>query len=243
MDTTAASNRLRITETRGSTSWVHTYEYTAATNTWTYTSPGNLSEVSTRIVLDGTAGTREYITTVKQPGGPVIARNTRKYKMYSWGEGLIEKTDGSGTSLRTTTYTYTANGYANGTRKPLEKVNYPDGGWVRYEYDATGRTTKTISPHGNTSDTSAESLNRVTEYDYSQTQLSGAEDDVNIQPTSPRVVTESLLGQEIGRTYTIRKTNGETHTKTCPNPGAAWNATNNLLTITRKHTATFAFTH
>ena len=69
LDTTAASNRLRITETRGSTSWVHTYEYTAATNTWTYTSPGNLSEVSTRIVLDGTAGTREYITTVKQPGG------------------------------------------------------------------------------------------------------------------------------------------------------------------------------
>ena len=44
LDTTAASNRLRITETRGSTSWVHTYEYTAATNTWTYTSPGNLSE-------------------------------------------------------------------------------------------------------------------------------------------------------------------------------------------------------
>ena len=33
LDTTAASNRLRITETRGSTSWVHTYEYTAATNT------------------------------------------------------------------------------------------------------------------------------------------------------------------------------------------------------------------
>jgi predicted DNA-binding antitoxin AbrB/MazE fold protein len=155
------------------------------------------------------------ITTIKKPGGSVIAERSKKYQTFTWGEGLIESTVGSGSEKRITTYTYNTSGYANGTRKPLEKINFPDGRWVRYEFDsATSRINKVINQYKNNADSTANSSNRVTEYDYNVLTANG--DDGSLEPDSPRIVKEFLLNNLIGQTYTVRKTNGQTLTINAP---------------------------
>jgi RHS repeat-associated protein len=231
-----STNKWKVSETRDGNTKAHQYEFFPSTRTWKLASPGNLREDELKVENDTVNNTRTETTWVRKPGGPDLQKVKRIYKKFTWGEALIEERVGPDADPEITTWTYTANGSANGSRVPLEKVVYPDGRWENYEHNGGSlRLSKTISQFLNSPETAGENYHRVTEYSYSAVG-GGSGDDITIQPDTPRTIIHKLKGQEIGRTYKIFKT-GEEWDVVCPTPGAAWNASENLTTITKRFTS------
>jgi hypothetical protein len=227
-------DRLRITETRDSGSKVHDYVYSAGTESWLFTQPGNLREIELIAITEG-ASSRSQEIILRKPGGPDIHRVYRKFQQFAWGEALIQMSEGDPADAHLTHYTYYASPpfAPNGTALPVETVTHPDGSWERFQYDSQGRVTLRLSswldqaPTWNTNDC------RSITYNY--TPLSGSGDDGS-QPDTPRTVIEWVLGQETGRSYTVVKP-GERREIRCQTPGAAWTDSSNIETITKRFTS------
>ncbi|NLH71562.1 MAG: RHS repeat-associated core domain-containing protein [Verrucomicrobia bacterium] len=126
----------------------------------------------------------------------------------------------------------------NGTSLPLKLVIPPTGPWQRYDsYDQQGRPLVVVSQFLNAPTNADASVCYRTDHDY--TPISGTGDDGS-QPHIPRTTVQYLLGHEIGRSYTIIKP-GEIRHIQCQTPGAAWDASDNLVTVrTFYTTGTFA---
>ncbi|MCL4181778.1 MAG: hypothetical protein KJ072_29090, partial [Verrucomicrobia bacterium] len=229
-------HRLQITEIRGAESRVHLYVYSSATHSWTLTQPGDLREFQLFALAESaTARSQELI--VRKPGGATAYRLYRKFEQFSWGEGLTQIKEGDPASPRLTTYAYyTSPGFTpSGTVLPVETVTYPDNSWERFQYDSQGRVTLRLATFLNQAPTWTESSCRSTTYAY--TPLSGSGDTGALEPRTPRTVIDKVLGQEVGRRYTVIKA-GERRDIRCQTVGAAWtNAADNLVTITKFFTS------
>jgi len=234
-DTTNAFNKWRITETRDGTSRTNLYVYTSGTRTWKLTSPGNLREDELKIENDTNTNVRIETTWVRKPGGSDLEKVKRIYKKFDWGEAMVAKHVGSDSDPHITTNIFSTSGAANGTRLPLEKTIYPTGAWQKYEYDAYGRLAKTVSQFLNFSEGAGENYHRVTTLSYDVVGGSSG-DQSTIQTNTARTTIHKLRGQEIGRSYKIFRTGGEELDIVCPTPGAAWNASDNLVTVTKHYT-------
>ena len=239
-------NTLRVTETRGVVNRVRDFVYAPATRTWTLTHPANTGVEESVVAENIPAGTREYTTTVRPPGGSTVLRVSRKYQQFTGFEGVVEESVGEGAEKRTTTFSYHT-GYSsqqvNGNKLPLQQVLYPDGSWRRYAYDSNLRRTWVRASFGNQAPTDDNGLCRATSYDYAPVDVA---DDGSLESATPRTETHYLLDHEIGRTYRVLVPGGnglasERRVYQCQTPGAAVSASDNLLTVTKYYlTGTFA---
>jgi YD repeat-containing protein len=227
-------DHLRITETRGAAVKQYDYTYTAANQSWKLSSPGGGRE--DELVL-GNPGQdlRSETAYVRKPGGSDLYKLVRKYQKFDWGEGLIEVREGPDAAPRITTYTYHSGSgvYTNGGVQPIQKIIRPDGSWEWHEVpDSQGREQKIWRSFNDQAPTQQDSLCRSVQYSYAGV---APGDDGSLEANTPRTVIEKLLGQEISRSYAVIKT-GERQEIQCQTPGAAWDATDNLVTVTKYYT-------
>lgn len=102
----------------------------------------------------------------------------------------------------------------------------PNGGEDLYEYDSAGRVSVAAGPFVNTWQ------GRYTLYDYTPVD---SLDNGTHNPNEARTIIEIVGSAEVRRSYRSVRTN-ETLLIECQTPGAAWNATNNLITTNRTYT-------
>ena len=160
-----------------------------------------------------TEGTNTFVTITKT-------------KAFPWGNETIEEIEGFGTAdEKTTLYSYNTDDTIDGYGK-VKSISYPDGTWARYEYDNSGRTTKEITPVGNVGITATEAQSRVTEYAYNA-YVTG--DTVEAGDTRPRMTVVKEQGVEVSRSYQGFLDHEYINIR-CQTAGAAWDATDNLVT-------------
>jgi RHS repeat-associated protein len=216
-------HRLRITETRGANSRVVEYLWNNVTQGWKLSKNGKVEEVA-KVWNEADSNWIEY-HTISDNNGNLVSKRRDTYHVFTWGRELIESViDPDGAALATT-YTYSGPGMKR-------QISNWDGSWQIFEYDGSARVTKTYSTFLNQGPTTNASLCRVTENSYSP--LEGTDDDGTVSPDSVRRTVQKLLGEEIARSYSIFMTN-ETRSIQCVTPGAAWDAENNLVSITKTY--------
>jgi len=117
----------------------------SATETWTITQSGadwTVIETSAlRTITRASTGSAPRVETVevKDNANAVATRLQRKYQNFAWGQEELTEETANPTAVNgpalTTTYAYhTAAGGGYGR---LQSVTYPDGFWVRYDYDSS----------------------------------------------------------------------------------------------------------
>ncbi len=107
-----------------------------------------------------------------------------------------------------------------------------DGSWEQIQFDTTGRKWRVFTSFLNQAPTTDPTLSRKTEYSYKPV---APQDNGSVKPKHSRTAVQYLGGREVGRIYYIIL-DGEEWTIQCPTPGAAWNAVDNLVTISRFYT-------
>jgi len=139
----------------------------------------------------------------------------------------------AGGETRTTTYEYYTNSSENGYRHLKKEVQW-DGQWKYYEYDSSARETLVATGFLDQAFTTDTNLWRTTVKSYT-TLPTGSGDATFRKRFTPRMEVEYLLGKEIGRLYRSENTN-ESRLYRCQTALAAWNAADNLITITKYYT-------
>ena len=177
---------------------------------------GGYSKTETRSVLDQNLS--------------LVSKKVTHYQIVNGMDRVVSEVldpDSGGAALSTAT-SY----YSDG--RLCERVG-ADGSWVHCEYDSAGRPTRRYSPFLNQPPTTNSAYCRVTEYYYDP--ISAAGDNGSVDNTnSPRLVISKLLGQEVGRSHAVFLS-GEYRDIRCQTPVAAWNATDNLVAITKTNTS------
>ena len=226
------TNKLRIIETRAGSDTI--YDYSWVTNGGELVSGGGVrKEVKTESFSEtNTLRTTTY--QIKDAGGAVLYQRIEKWRTNTtYGERLIEQATGTGPNALTNSFTWTSTG------RPLQTMR-SDGSWEYVVYDSSDRPTNVFSSYRNQSVTTDKSLCRFVEHSYATNMLSGSGDAGYLSTTTPRQTVEYLLGQEVGRRYQVVLP-GERREIQCVTPGAAWDNSSNLVTITRLSTNTFYF--
>ena len=197
-------------------------DYYWATNGWTLATGGGLRYDTKISMTNGAICTN--VETIADGQNNVNYQTVETWQTFSYGNRLLQRTIGSGPMALTETYAYTADGM-------LQQASHSDGSWDIYTYDASDRQIGHYSPFLNSSPTTNMSLCRFTASTYTNSVVSGSGDDANLEPYTPRQVVDYVLGNEVGRSYTVVKT-GERDEIQCANPGDAWNNSSNLVTVT-----------
>ncbi len=236
-----------LNETGTSTTTITTYVGGTAT---AITRIGNNSEAGISILqkLDPANGDVIYQTTrtdgFDKNGNPTLTTtvsgqgrsvtNIDTMKVFSWGTEILATVSAAGTAEEQTVvkdfYADKENDGTNYSR--LKQVVNPDGYWIRYSYDAQGRTAQEITPFANATADASENQWRSTIYDYTPID-SG--DELQPNDSRPRTVIRKVLGTEISRSYNIYLA-GQTITVQCASSDAAWNAAGNLVTTSESYT-------
>jgi RHS repeat-associated protein len=146
-------NYLQIIENRAGAQNAHLYSYAlnGSADTWTVLRPDNSYSISQ---TNHNNYTRSY--ELHNADGTLVRTNSETYQYISTygGTVLARLTEGSGAVSRTTSYAYYPdNGTVSANR--LRRIDYPDGNWVVYTYDDTGRVdyeywawNNSLSPNG-----------------------------------------------------------------------------------------------
>ncbi len=168
----------------------------------------------------------ETVTYIREVFDPVTSETLSEvqelYGTFDWGQGLLSYTvDPDGLDL-VTTNTYDQNGR-------LSQSVRPDGSWTIYAYDASGRVETEYSAYLNQGPTSNAQLGRTTTYSYTTL---GSPDVASVNPNSPRVVTESIQGTPVRRTFMLYLP-GETRQYQAASASADWDDADNLGTTNR----------
>ncbi len=112
------------------------------------------------------AATGQLTSETQEPGGSLTL--TKRYTYDRYGNKLTEKVSGTGIETAKTTYAYSdaynkrfvtsltdaldhteTRSYDPATGA-VTKINYPDGSWVTYRYDAMGKKIEEVTPFGRT---------------------------------------------------------------------------------------------
>jgi RHS repeat-associated protein len=187
-------NLVRVTETRGSRSYVADYSYSSDANGsgWDMVIDGGtrkerrkrLGNVETYTIRDATTDAVKY-------------QEARTYQTFPWNVGddeLVNLTIGTGANAHTTTWNYYTDPANVGNYKHISKVILPGGSWELYYYDLSGRKTRVVSQFLDSplpTTPTAEDNNRVDTFVY---------DDLN--DTTEELT--KLKNIEIAHKYTVR---------------------------------------
>lgn len=216
---------LLVKKTVGANTETWQYNWISAANSWEMVSEGGKKKELTSTVIDSGAGTRTVTYTIKNEEDEVIYEKAKVFATFAWGEQLVSEIEDPDGAALTTTYAYFTDEMADGDNySNLKHVISPSGYWERYQYDSLGRRTKTVKQFLDEPVTALEDDSRVITTTY--------------QAYTPQETTiEKLQGVEIARRYRV---NGfdynfyEYYTAdiVCQTKGAAWNASDNLVTKT-----------
>lgn len=228
-DAEAANTRVNISIVGGTTR-LYQYRYVEETKGWILTYPGNLSEEETIRVEDAANHRVELRKLTRPPGGATVRESSETYQRFDWGVAKVQERIGAGAEAKVTTYSYLPIGFptANGTA-PLQQVVHHDGSWEYYQYDSQGRREWVYRAFGNQGPTTTLSLCRATWFSYAPV---GTGDVGSLEPDTPRTEIDYLLGHEVGRRYRV-VTPSEKREIVAVARGAAWNAADNLVTVTK----------
>jgi RHS repeat-associated protein len=218
---TATTDNVKLTETSGSQNIAHQYTWVigADGSKETILSNGNGLRKESSKTSKNASGDRVQTFTVMNADNTVVYKEENTFHVFPWGEEKIKRVvDPAGAKL-TTTWSYYDDSSDASNYKNLKQVVQPSGYWEKHTYDTYGRVIKTVSQFKNNSTTSADASNRVVTTIY-------ADGDPAI------TVIEKLQDKEISRRYTVYRP-GETQEIQAHAPGAAWNDSKNLVTITK----------
>jgi RHS repeat-associated protein len=235
-DRDLANHRLRIEEhTRGfgedAPPVVHEYIWNETNEAWSLTLGGGLSQDRKQVTWNSDRTQKTELEEMLDPQtGEVARRIERIYGQIHPDKPhilLLSETADPGPNQEQTQWSYIDDPQSpNFGRKAW--VEYPDGNWKAWEYDDQGRILRAYSPWLNQSRTTDETLARVLYYSY---EAPGKTIDTGHEPWRPRMVTETILGREINRTYHLISQDQEWEIR-CIEPGAKWDAPDNMVTKT-----------
>ncbi len=230
--TATVQNHFRITTVRDGVSEMNDFEWSAADLGWTLTTGGGLRKESRGSVWDTPHENRTETYLIKNAANEAVYKEVVKYHLYPdpIGETVVEKRVGPDANPLVTQWAYyddPANDGANYGR--MKSEIRPGGTWDRYEYDAFGRDSKTISSFLNAAPNADEQYCRVVEYSYDPV---APADEGTIATNAPRTIITRLLGEEIVRSYLVVTADYQREI-ICQTPGAVWDAADNLVTITK----------
>jgi RHS repeat-associated protein len=220
------TNQLRVTRTFEAVDTV--YDYVWITNGWEFVSGAGARKETRTETWSETNTLRTVVQTIRNASDQLVFQKTEAFKLINQREHLIQEITGTGNNALTNTFTFTTNGL-------LQQAVYATGGWEIRTYDTNNRVTSVFSSFLNQGPTTNGALCRVREYSYSTNVIAGSGDTGVLDRKTPRRTIEYLLGQEISRSYTV-VLKGERRALRCVVAGAAWDATNNLVTTTRLFT-------
>ncbi len=225
-------NRLDVTETRDGDVNAYAYVWDSATSTWSLEKGAGLQKVSRH---EATSGSDRIVTETIADGAGVVASKTQTtYHTFAWGEEVTEQVQDPDTAALTTSTAYYTDEAEAGSYGRVSEMLYPDGSWVRHEYDDQGRKQTDIHPWLDAAPGSANDVSRVIHYDY--TPVDGQDTGDAENRYSPRTVTETILGTDTKKTYHVYYTNGLGErveiTEVCTNSSAAYGDASNLRTVT-----------
>jgi RHS repeat-associated protein len=231
-----ALNRVRVTRSEGSESLVYDYAWITDPRTGRFTEtvlthPGGLKKEGKSVVLSQDEQIRTETRTWRDALDNLVSKTTTQYEKFPFGVRKVsEVIDPDGAAL-VTTWTYIEGTSNPDDPKPdgygLEKsMTRYDGYWEDYAYDSERRLIKTVSRYLDSA-THNESANRVDTIAYATT-----------NPVHTRITT--IAGQEVSRTYEVEIDDELNHeferqTITAITPGAAWDASDNLVSKTRTY--------
>ncbi|MBN1907301.1 MAG: RHS repeat-associated core domain-containing protein [Deltaproteobacteria bacterium] len=225
-------NRLRITEDRDGNIKSADYTWDEAQSTWSL-SKGNGLQVKTK--KEEIINNDRVITeTLKDSLENIASKTKTTWHTFPWGDEIIEEVIDPDNASLTTTMTYYdvtgENGYGS-----IKSQDNPDGSWVRYEYDSTGRKITEISSWLDSPVGTAAGSSRAVSYDYTPQDSSDSNMAEDIR--RPRKVTEEIQGIVVSKTYYVYIVDSLTGDKTeiverAKNPAAGFGAVGNERTIT-----------
>jgi len=235
------ASRLRLTKNMLGLTKVYEYEYGDAANAWRLKKGDaeGFLQILGRVTSRGPDDTEIETDTVRDEFNRVSSKTETTFKNFTCGDTTRrletkKVLDPDGSAQTTTTRYYEPPECPAGSCGRIRQVNYPDGSWVRYEYDDRSRKTKEIRSWLDKPAGAPENEVRVTEYDY--TPIPGSDDTQNNE-LDPRTVTEKVNGQVIARTFYVYITEHaagrETKIKeTATHPAADYGDPANLRTST-----------
>jgi RHS repeat-associated protein len=171
---------------------------------------------------------RRQLSEVRDPNGRQLTRTWEYYSDKLNDRGAYSKLkkqksiDGSYKS-----YTYTADGDVD-TEVSFNSLNQQIS-FASYTYDNLFRVIKKVESFDRSTSDQGESAHRVTRYDYTPFH---SIDDGTVKPYSPRQTIVSIKDQEFSRTYNAYQL-GEERQFVCQTTGAAYNADDTLVTVTK----------
>lgn len=231
------SNRIRFTETRGTAQKITLYSYDSGTSTMTMSAGNGLRLDVLQKTTSG--GTTTETRTVKNSSNQTVSVVREIKTDYPFGRVLTQRVlDPDGAALTTASTYYTDAGVDGGAYGLLKQVVEPTGRWMRYAYDSQGRTSEIVSQFLDSAQGSAAASNRQTVVTYGT--VPDSDGDGQVETIVTRL--ESLLGQEVGRSFEVTYSKTETFNGQpvevradvrATVAGAAWNAATNLVTLTR----------
>ena len=203
---------------------------------WCLDRPEGLMSHAVAAVTNGSGNVAFSTNTWKTSSSATQRLVARAFSDKSWGTVLLTNTLNPGTNELRASFEYEGN--TNSANLALvTAVTGSDGMWHEYDYDTNHNVIAVRSAFLNQARTSTNSLCAVTTYDYTPISGSG---DTGVDAFDPRTEVRSLLGHEVGRRCRVYKAD-ERRLIDCVTPGAAWNASDNLVTITKYFTnGTFA---
>jgi len=226
-------NRLSVTATDDlGNHQTNVFTWVASAQTWELATGGGLRTETRSEIWDGTHTILTQTNEVVNADTTVAFKQIETSQVFPWGAtNLIQQiVDPDGTRPLTNTWVYYTNSAADSNNYGHLKLTIaPSSYWERYQYDSLARMTNKVAQFGDAAVDAPESQCRVwkTTYNYDS-----FDDSFNLCMTN----VEQLLGQEIGRSYRIDFPGGVTNI-VCQTPGAAINASNNLVTVATSFTS------
>lgn len=215
-------NRLKVTRRNGEKTREAVYAWNEGTSEWALENGGGLKRESLKREFQDRA--KVETRQITDGMGNLVKKAIHREEFVPGKYRKVEDIeDPDGAQLRKTVL-YDAEG------KLIQEIN-PDGSWQYYQYNEKKLKWRVYSSYLNQDPTNDSLLCRMTEYSY---QPVDGKDDGSVRSAHPRCTIEYLKGQEIGRTYYVISP-GEEQKIQCQTPGAAWNAPDNLVTVTRKY--------
>jgi len=256
-DGASASNRLWVIENRGGTERLFAFNF-GVSNRLDLIKPDGVTTNTTWLTVNPTnSAITNLFREVRSPAGLVAKKQiTEEYVPALGGSRPLHEIEGDGGTIRTTTYTYYSPSTGDGSSNKVRRVDYPDGNWVYYVYDAQGRKLTEYSAYGNsappgsvTTEPVPEDVGcKMTQYTYALTnEVDGIDDGGD--PDDPWSVRKTIMSlpvqagtnwqlREVSRTYHYSHQASSIYydeTQVCPMPGGLWGDPGNLITINTRH--------
>ncbi|MFH0884050.1 MAG: hypothetical protein V2A56_13775, partial [bacterium] len=229
---TNSINRLLLTRQLPGGSNVYDFVYVDASEEWTLTTGNGLKTVAKDAMWDDDHENRLVTEIIRSDMGEMALKKTTLYHVFPWGERQTDETLDPDAAALKTKFLYYEDSSQQGRYSKMSGIQYADGSWERYDYDANGVQTGTITPWKDSAyDTPAGGAD-VVYHDYTPVD---AGDVLAANDQRPRTVTRKIMGVTVAKTFhayvtTASKEFLEIEEK-CVNPEADYGDPDNLQTI------------